>query len=250
MAERRQAADDAASTHDEDFLDVLLRLQEEDSLMFPLTSETIGAVIFDIFAAGSETSATTLEWAMSELLINPHAMEKAQLEVRKVLGPGRVVIKNTDVAGLQYLKLVIKEVFRLHPPAPLLAPREAREDCEIMGYNIPQGTKIHINAFAISRDPKYWENPQVFEPERFENSNVDYKGTNYEFTPFGAGRRQCPGMLFGTSTVEIALANLLYHFDWALPADGESLKALDMSEKSGIAVSRRYELKLVAIPCG
>ncbi|XBI87136.1 hypothetical protein VPH35_025268 [Triticum aestivum] len=112
--------------------------------------------------------------------------------------------------------MVIKEVLRLHPPAPLLVHRETREDCEIMGYNMPKGTNIFVNVFAISRDPKYWDNPEEFKPESFENSNVKYYGTHFEFTPFGARRRQCPGILFAMSTVEIALANLLYHFDWVL----------------------------------
>ncbi|KAM3317981.1 hypothetical protein ACQJBY_035618 [Aegilops geniculata] len=232
---------------DEDLLGVLLRLKEEDSLAFPLTSESIGAVISDIFAAGSESSSTTLVWAMSELMKNPEAMAKAQIEVRKVLGRGRVVIANVDLGELHYLQMIIKEVLRLHPPATLLVPREARDNCEIMGYDIPKGTKIHVNAFAISRDPRYWENPETFKPERFSNNNIEYKGTNFEFTPFGAGRRLCPGMLFGTSTLEIALANLLYYFDWVLP-DGACPYTLDMSEKFGITVSRRYDLQLIAIP--
>lgn len=242
-----RAAEGASSNDDEDLLDVLLRLQEDDSLTFPLTSETIGAVIFDIFGAASETSATTLEWAMSELMKNPKAMAKAQLEVRKVLGQERAAVTNADLGELHYMRMVIKEVFRLHPPAPLLIPRESREDCEIMGYDIPKATNIFINAFAISRDPRYWDNPEEFKPERFENSSVDYKGQHFEFIPFGAGRRQCPGMLFGTSTVDIALANLLCHFDWVLP-DGGSPESLDMSEKFGITVTRRSDLQLTAIP--
>ena len=145
------------------------------------------------------------------------------------------------------MRMVIKEVLRLHPPNPMLVPRESREGCEIMGYHIPKGTKIHVNAFAISRDPRYWYNPEAFNPERFENSNVDFKGTNFEFTPFGAGRRQCPAILFGTSAVEIALANLLYHFEWVLP-DGENSHLLNMSETFGMGVRKKVELHLRATP--
>nr|CAB3504193.1 unnamed protein product [Digitaria exilis] len=184
---------------------------------------------------------------MSELIKKPKAMEKAQQEVRKVLGGSRGVISNTELVGLDYLRMVIKEVLRLHPPNPLLVPRESREDCEIMGYHVPKGTKVLVNAFAISRDPRYWENPEDFNPERFENSNVDYKGTNFEFTPFGAGRRQCPAIMFGTSTLEIALANLLYHFDWVLP-EGVSPESVDMSEQYGMGVCKKFDLHLRAIP--
>uniref|UniRef100_A0ACD5V342 Uncharacterized protein n=1 Tax=Avena sativa TaxID=4498 RepID=A0ACD5V342_AVESA len=232
---------------DEDLLDVLLRLQEEDALAFPLTPEIIGVVIFDIFGAATETTGTTLEWAMSELLSNPRVMAKAHSEVREVLGVDRDVITSNDINKLHYMRMVIKEVLRLHPPAPLHIPRETREDCQIMGYDIPKGTNVFINVFAISRDPKYWDNPEEFKPERFENNNIDYYGKHFEYTPFGAGRRQCPGILFGTSTLEIVLANLLYHFDWVLP-NRVAAESLDMSEKFGIAVSRKSDLQLIAVP--
>jgi cytochrome P450 len=184
---------------------------------------------------------------MSELSRNPKVMAKAQSEVREVLGQDRGVITTTDLTELYYMRMVIKEVLRLHPPGPLLVPRETREDCEIMGYHIPKGTNVHVNVFAISRDPKYWDNPEEFKPERFEEKKVDYYGTHFEFTPFGAGRRQCPGMSFGALTVEIVLANLLYHFNWMLP-NGIVPESLDMSEKFGITASRMCELQLIATP--
>uniref|UniRef100_A0ACD5UGZ9 Uncharacterized protein n=1 Tax=Avena sativa TaxID=4498 RepID=A0ACD5UGZ9_AVESA len=241
----RAAGEGAGSTDDEDLLDVLLRLQKED---FSITTENICAVLFDIFSGGTDTTGTILEWAMSELVRHPQAMAKAQQEIREVLGQDRVVITNSDLAKLHYMRMVVKEVLRLHQPAPLI-PRMAREDCKIMGYDMPKGTTIFINVFAASRDPNCWENPEEFVPERFENNNVDYIGTHYQFTPFGAGRRQCPGMLFGTSTLEIALTNLLYHFDWVLPG-GASIESLDMSEKFGITVGRKSDLQLIAIPRG
>ncbi|KAM0910782.1 hypothetical protein ACQ4PT_013915 [Festuca glaucescens] len=237
----------ASSADDEDLVDVLLRLQEEDSLAFPLTTEIICVVILDIFGAATDTTATTLVWAMSELLRNPIILAKVQSDVRNVLGRGRSVITSADLSELSYLRMVIKEVLRLHPPGPFLIPRETREDCEMMGYAIPKGTNIFVNVFAISRDSKNWDNPEVFNPERFDKSNIDYYGTNFEFTPFGAGRRQCPGILFGASTLEITLANMLYHFDWVLP-DGSSTPSLDMSEKFGVTVSRKYDLELIATP--
>ncbi|KAM0879752.1 hypothetical protein ACQ4PT_034027 [Festuca glaucescens] len=246
----RSAGDDqtCGTVDAEDLLDVLLRLQQEDSLEFPLTTEVISAVLFDMFVGGTDTSSTILEWTLSELVRHPQAMAKAQQEVREVIGKDKVVIADRDVAELDYMRMVIKEVLRLHPPVPLL-PRLAREDSTIMPYNIPKGTNICINVFAISRDPRYWKNPQEFKPERFENKNISYNGTLNEFIPFGAGRRQCPGIQFGSSVVEIALANLLYHFDWMLP-DGASRASLDMSEKFGITVNRKYDLKLIAIPHG
>ncbi|XP_047069088.1 germacrene A hydroxylase-like [Lolium rigidum] len=244
----RAAGEGTCNVDDEDLLDVLLRLQKEDSLAFPLTTESICAVLFDIFSGATDTTGTILEWAMSELVRHPKAMARAQLEIRETLGQDRDVITNSDLTELTYMRMVIKEVLRLHQPAPLI-PRMAREDCKILGYDMPKGTTIFINVFAVSRDPKCWKNAEEFVPERFENNTMDYIGTHYEFTPFGAGRRQCPGMLFGTSTLEIVLANLLYHFDWVLPG-GTSLESLDMSEKFGITVGRKTDLQLIAIPCG
>ncbi|KAF6994053.1 hypothetical protein CFC21_010843 [Triticum aestivum] len=244
----RAAGVAGGSTDDEDLLDVLLRLQLEDSLEFPLTKEIMGAVLFDMFAAATHTTSTVLEWAMSELMNNPGAMAKAQLEVREVVGQHGAVITNNVLGDLHYMQMVIKEVLRLHPPGPLV-PRMTREDCTIMGYDMFKGTNVYVNVFAISRDPRSWENPEEFKPERFENNNINYNGTYSEFIPFGAGRRQCPGMLFGTSTVNITLAYLLYHLEWMFPI-GTNLDTFDMSEKFGLAVSRRCDLQLRAIPHG
>ncbi|XP_037415996.1 zealexin A1 synthase-like [Triticum dicoccoides] len=239
VIEERKAVP-ASIAGDEDLLDVLLRLQHEDSLEFPLTTQTIGAVLFDIFAAATDTTGTTLAWAMSELMHSPETMEKTQQEVREVLGENKALITNSDIPKLQSVQMVIKETLRLHPPAPLV-PRAAREDCIIMGYDIPKGINVYINLFSISHDPAYWNNPGEFRPERFENNNVNYNGTYFEFIPFGTGRRQCPGIQFGSSLVEMALTNFMYHFNWK-PLDGASLDSVDMSEKFGITVSRRYDL--------
>jgi cytochrome P450 len=142
--------------------------------------------------------------------------------------------------------MVIKETLRLHPPAPLLN-RNTDEDCKIMGYDILKGTNIIINIFAISRDPQYWNNPGEFIPGRFVNNNVDYNGACFEFTPFGCGRRRCPGITFASSILEIVLANFLYHFDWML-SDEVTSASVDMSEKFGLIVRRSTDLQLKAIP--
>ncbi|CAM0883738.1 unnamed protein product [Alopecurus aequalis] len=224
-----------AARDDEDLLDVLIRLRKEDTLDFPLTSENIAAVIFDIFGAATDTTASTLEWAMAELIRNPHVMARAKLEVRQTLGQGRSTITSADLGDLHYLRMVIKETLRLYPVAAMIL-RASQNDCRVMGYDIPKGTHVTVNAFAVNRDPGHWgEDADEFKPERFEESDgVEYKqGTQMEFIPFGAGRRQCPGYLFATTTIELVLANLLYRFDWELPG-GAGPETLDMSEKFGM----------------
>jgi cytochrome P450 len=139
---------------------------------------------------------------------------------------------------------VIRETLRLHPPVSLLLPRECREPCTIDGYEIPIKTKVIINVWAIGRDPAYWHDVESFIPERFDNSSIDFKGTYFEYIPFGAGRRMCPGVLFGVANVELPLARLLYQFDWKLPGWLKP-EDLDMIEVFGAVVKRKNNLHLI-----
>lgn len=151
------------------------------------------AVMQDIIRGGSETSATTLEWVMSELLRNPGVMERAQAEVRQVL-QGTKKIEETQVQKLEYLKSVVKETRQLRTPSPLLA-RESRDRCQISGYELPIKSKVIINEWALGRDPESWRvDAESFEPERFLGSSIDFKGFDFEYIPFGSGRRMCPGI--------------------------------------------------------
>ncbi|XP_059443346.1 cytochrome P450 71D11-like [Corylus avellana] len=241
-----KAGEAAAAADQEDLVDVLLKFHEQaGDTEFSLTFNNIKAVILDIFAAGSETSAITIIWAMSEMMKNPEVMEKAQAEVREVFN-AKGVIDETAVYEMKYLKLVVKETLRLGPPSNLLIPRESSERCELKGYEIPAKTKVIVNAWAISRDPKYWTDPESFKPERFIDSSHDFKGTNFEYLPFGAGRRVCPGTNFGLAIVEYAIALLLYHFDWKLP-NGMKPEDLDMTNIAGATVGRKEDLQLIPI---
>ncbi|KAF7836090.1 cytochrome P450 71D8-like [Senna tora] len=238
-----KAKEGKSESEEEDLVDVLLRVQQSGDLKIPITDNNIKAVIWDIFGAGTDTSATVIEWAMSELMRNPRVREKAQAEIREVF-KGKKTIHETDMEQLSYLKLVIKETMRLHIPVPLLLPRECREGCNIGGYFIPKKTKVIINVWALARDPNLWYDAESFIPERFHDTSLDFKGTNFEYIPFGSGRRMCPGISFALPTVELPLAHLLYHFNWELP-NGMKPEDLDMTEHFGAAVGRKNHLYLI-----
>ncbi|KAE8679038.1 Cytochrome P450 71D18 [Hibiscus syriacus] len=166
---------------------------------------------------------------------------------RRQVCHGKGDVDEARLKELKYLSLVIKETFRLHPPFPLLLPRESRVDCEVNGYQVPCKTKIIINAWAIARDPKHWNEPETFYPERFLNNSIDFKGTDLEFIPFGAGRRMCPGISFALPNVELPLAKLLFHFDWEHPS-GMNHQNLDMTEIFGVTMRRKDDLILIPTP--
>ncbi|KAF8733824.1 hypothetical protein HU200_014674 [Digitaria exilis] len=234
---------------DENVVDVMLTLQQQtdNPWGFPVTDDTIKAVVLDMFAGGTGTSGSSTEWAMSEIVRNPRVMKKLQDEIRSTF-QGKETITETDLrdSDLKYLKLVMKEAIRLHPAAPLLVPRESIDTAELGGYEVPGGSRIVVNAWAISRDPRYWKDPEEFRPERFdEDGAANFLGLHFEFTPFGAGRRMCPGYNYGLAGMQLALLQLMYHFDWRLPP---GVDELDMEEAMGLGVRRKNPLMLCATP--
>ncbi|XP_027931797.1 cytochrome P450 71D10-like [Vigna unguiculata] len=229
----------------EDLVDVLLKYQQENDSESLLIDDNIKAIIQDIFVGGGETSSSVVEWGMSELIRNPRVMEKAQAEVRRVYGR-KGYVDETKIQQLEYLKSIIKETLRLHPPVPLLIPRESRDKCEINGYEIPSKTRVIINAWAIGRNHEYWTDAESFKPERFLNNSIDFKGADFAFIPFGGGRRICPGITFAIPNIELPLAQLLYHFDWKLPNNMKN-EELDMTESGGITLRRKNDLYLIPV---
>jgi cytochrome P450 len=182
---------------------------------------------------------------MLELMKNPEKMQKVQHEIRHALGC-RSRVTEHDLINLKYLKLVIKETLRLHPATSVLFPKPSQECCKILGYDVPQGMLMIMNVWAINRDPKYWVDAEAFKPERFEGTSVDFRGMDFQFLPFGGGRRMCPGMTLAHANIELALATLLYHFDWQL-SDGVTPEEVDMAEKFGVDVHPKRDVYLCPV---
>ncbi|CAN1264949.1 Corytuberine synthase [Linum perenne] len=219
----------------EDFLDVFLANGFDDHKINWLFLQ-------ELLTAGTDTTTTTIEWAMAELLMNKEALTRVREELSREIGT-TTTITESNTSQLPFLNACIKETLRLHPPAPFLIPHRAQETCNVMNYTIPKNSQIIINVWAISRDPSVWVDPLSFKPERFldGSTRADFKGRDFEFLPFGSGRRMCPGLPVAVRQLPLILASLVRGFDWSLPVGQD----LDMREKFGLTLHKDQPLVLV-----
>nr|AFL91704.1 flavonoid-3',5'-hydroxylase [Aconitum vilmorinianum] len=229
-----------------DLLDVLMDNRDNKSEQERLTDTNIKALLLNLFSAGTDTSSSTIEWALTEMIKNPSIFRCAHAEMDQVIGRNRR-LEESDILKLPYLQAICKETFRKHPSTPLNLPRVAIEPCEIDGYYIPKGTRLSVNIWAIGRDPNVWENPLEFNPDRFltgKMAKIDPRGNNFELIPFGAGRRICAGTRMGIVLVEYILGTLVHAFEWKMP-DGETL---NMDEAFGLALQKGVPLAAIVTP--
>ncbi|THG07529.1 isoflavone 2'-hydroxylase-like [Camellia sinensis] len=233
--ERRRIS---ASKQTRTLIDNLLSWQETEPEFY--TNNIINGIIMILLLAGTETSSTTMEWAMSLLLNHPDVMKKVRAEIDAHVEQDRI-INEQDLPKLNYLSNVINEALRLYAPVPLLLPHEASEDCTVGGYDVPRGTMLMVNALAIHRDPKLWENPTMFMPERFEGDGAE---DGYRLIPFGSGRRGCPGASLAKKMVGLALGALIQSFEWERVDENE----VDMAESSGITMPKLKPLEAMCKP--
>uniref|UniRef100_A0A0E0KYM1 Cytochrome P450 n=1 Tax=Oryza punctata TaxID=4537 RepID=A0A0E0KYM1_ORYPU len=243
--ERRMRERAAGAPPKNDFLDVLLDYRStEDGREFD--RQTLRSLLTDLFTAAGDTNAITIERAMTELLRNPSSMAIAREELTQVIGT-KPDLEESDISQLKYLKAVVKETLRLHPPVPFLLPRQAEKSIEIGGYTVPKGAKVLVNVWAIGHDNVVWLDPDKFMPERFLQSEVDFRGRHFELTPFGSGRRICPGLPLADHMVHLTLASLLHWFEWRLPPEVEK-NGVDMAEKLGVILQLVTPLQAIATP--
>ncbi|ONK70154.1 uncharacterized protein A4U43_C05F30830 [Asparagus officinalis] len=237
--EERIKEADTAEERSKDLLDLMLDIANDDNAEMKLTRENIKAFFHDIFVAGTDTSALTVEWALAELINHPIILQKAREEIHTVIGTNRLV-EESDIPNLPYLQAVVKETLRLHPPIPIVV-RESTEDSKINGYDIPAQTRLFVNIWAIGRDPNHWPQPLEFKPERFtENEKgVDVRGQHFHVLPFGSGRRGCPGASLALQVVQPMLAAMIQCFDWKVDNGHEMV---DMTEGTGLTLLRARPL--------
>ncbi|CAO1947830.1 unnamed protein product [Urochloa humidicola] len=230
-----------------DFLETMLKMEREGGDgKTSFTMNNVKALLLDMVVGGTETTSNTVEWAMAEIMHNPQVLKRAQEELDMVVGRDAIV-EESHLSELHYLRMVIKETLRLHPPLPLMVPHCPTADSTVGGYHVPEGSRVFVNVWAIQRNPLVWNEPLEFNPERFAEDNVDgrkwdFTGNQFDYFPFGSGRRICAGIAMADKMTLYSTAMLLQAFDWKLPQGTQ----LDLSEKFGIVMKKATPL--VAIP--
>ncbi|KAF8032878.1 hypothetical protein BT93_D1687 [Corymbia citriodora subsp. variegata] len=226
-----------------DFLQFLLNLKDEEDAQTPLTMTGLKALLMDMLVGGTDTSSNTIEFAMAEIINKPNVMRKIQQELETAVGKYNIV-EESHIPKLPYLQAVMKESLRLHPPVPLLIPHCPSATCTVGGYRVPKGSRVFVNVWAIHRDPLIWRDPLEFDPERFLHGEGNYNGHDFNYFPFGSGRRMCVGIMMAERMVLYSLATLLHSFDWKL-SEGEKM---DLTEQFGVVMKKKKPLMAVPLP--
>ncbi|KAL1069900.1 hypothetical protein V6Z11_D12G296700 [Gossypium hirsutum] len=227
-----------------DFLQQLLELNQTGDVKTSLSMKEINAVLLNIVNGATDTTFTTMEWAMTELLRHPDKLRRVVDELDAIIG-GPNIVEEFHLPRLLYLEAVVKETLRIHPPAPLLMPHMPSETIIVAGYTIPKNSNIFFNVWEIQRDAEFWEDPLQFEPERFLNviEKRNYKGNSFDFFPFGSGRRICVGISMAEKIMMLVLATLLHCFEWELPNGRKP----DVKEQLRLVLSKVEPLIVVPI---
>ncbi|KAA8528593.1 hypothetical protein F0562_035948 [Nyssa sinensis] len=237
---RRKRESGEVNGEEHDFMDVMFSVLDGADLA-GFDADTVNKAT----CRGTDTITVVLIWALSLLMNNRDVLKKAQEELDIHVGKQRKV-NESDINKLVYLQAIVKETLRLYPPGPLSGPREFTEDCTISGYHVPKGTRLMPNLWKLHRDPRIWSEPSEYWPERFltTHKDVDVRGQDFELTPFGAGRRGCPGTTFGLQMLHLVLASLLHGFDLLTPAN----ELIDMTESPGLTNIKATPLEVLLAP--
>ncbi|GAB2270247.1 hypothetical protein Dimus_005152 [Dionaea muscipula] len=240
---RLESSNCKETSKENDMLDALLTLcQQEDN---ELQLSHLPHIILELFVGGTDTTSSTIEWAMAELLRSPEKLAKAKAELEEVIGKGNDPVEEDDIVRLPYLQAVVKETHRMHPSVPFLVPRTVMIDVDLCGYTVPKNAQVLVNVWAIGRDDSIWENANAFMPERFLGSQIDVKGHDFELLPFGAGRRICVGMPVAHRMIHSVLGSLIHSFDWTLEESMGPPISMDMDDTFGFTLRKAQALRTI-----
>ncbi|KAI3840924.1 hypothetical protein MKW92_031327 [Papaver armeniacum] len=235
---------------EEDFIDVCLSIMEQSQIPGNNPEISVKSIALDMLSGGSDTTKLIMTWTLSLLLNHPDILDKAKEEVvtyfrKKRIADNTPVVDAADVPNLLYIQAIIKESMRLYPASTLME-RMTSDDCEVGGFHVPAGTRLWVNVWKMQRDPRVWNDPLVFRPERFLSNDkemVDVKGQNYELIPFGTGRRICPGASFALEVLHLVLTRLILEFEVKAPGG-----KIDMRARPGFFNNKVVPLDVLLTP--
>ncbi|KAK6271537.1 hypothetical protein POUND7_008635 [Theobroma cacao] len=212
----------------EDLLDAFILAKDLDGKP-ALSVEEIKAQCTELMLATVDNPANAVEWAMAEMINQPETLRKAIKEIDGVVGKDRLV-QETDISKLNYVKACAREAFRLHPIAPFNLPHVSNTDVIVAGYFISKGSHVLLSRVGLGRNPKVWDEPLKFKPERHLKDGsieVDLTETELRFISFSTGRRGCMGVALGSEMTIMLLARLIQGFAWKAQPDEAKI---DLSE--------------------
>lgn len=225
------------------YVDTLLDLQLPDEKR-KLNELEILNLCNEFLNGGTDTTTTALQWIMTNLVKYPQIQEKLLLEIKEVVGEGEEVVKEDDLGKMPYLKAIVLEGLRRHPPARLVLPHAVTKDTVLGQFLVPKNGTVNFMVADMGWDSKVWDDPMAFKPERFLNGerevSFDITGSReIKMMPFGAGRRICPGYGLAILHLEFFVANLIFSFEWRA-VDGDDV---DLSEKQELTIVMKNPLR-------
>ncbi|KAK9678281.1 hypothetical protein RND81_11G200800 [Saponaria officinalis] len=231
------------------YVDTLLTMEvfDDDNTKRKLNEDEIVSACSEFLNAGTDTTSTALEWIMANLVRYPDIQTKLFREIKEVVGDDKVEIEENDLSKMSYLKAVVLEGLRRHPPGHFVLPHAVTQEIELGGYTIPKNAAINFTVAQMGLDPEVWEDPMEFRPERFMlgQEEFDITGSHeIKMMPFGAGRRICPGYNLAMLHLEYYVANLVWNYEWTA-ADGYEV---DFSEKLEFTVVMKHPLHAIISP--
>ncbi|XP_074275310.1 cytochrome P450 89A2-like [Silene latifolia] len=230
------------------YLDTLLELElpEDGNESRKLNDGEIVTACSEFLTAGTDTTSTALQWIMANLVKYPNIQAKLFEEIKGVVGKEAEEVREDDLSKMPYLKAVVLEGLRRHPPAHFVLPHAVTQEVELGGYRVPKNAIINFTVADMGWDPEMWDDPMEFRPERFMSSKRSVIQEEFDITgsreikmiPFGAGRRICPASGLALLHLEYFVANLVLRFQWTVPRG----KEVDLTEKQEFTIVMKNPL--------
>ncbi|XP_027337514.1 isoleucine N-monooxygenase 1-like [Abrus precatorius] len=236
IQKRMKQWNNGLKVNEEDWLDILLSLKDANHNP-SLTLKEIKAQIIELMLATMDNPSNAFEWALAEMINQPELLQRATEELDSVVGKERLV-QESDIPKLNYVKACAREAFRLHPIAPFIPPHVSMSDTTVGNYFIPKGSHVIIGRRELGRNPKVWNEPLKFKPERHlksDGSDVVLTEPDLRFMTFSIGRRGCPGVMLGTTMTVMLFARLLHGFTWSAPPNVSTINLAESDDEIFLA---------------